>query len=426
MKALRWLTRVGPAFVIAAVVLGPGSLTTSTKMGWFYGYRMLWLLVLLGVLMAGFVTLFMRFGIGSNKSFLQHCADTWGRWFAALCGFSMFYICTAFQFSNNIGVTTAMNSLITPVSKLASKETVGIAPWVWPVVFNALALLFLFGFRKVYAILEKAMTALVVVMLAAFLINLAYVRPDLAGVARGLVPSIPKGLDWGLTAGLVATTFSIVGAIFATYLVRARGWKQDDYGKGVADSISGIAMLALISMVVMVTAATVLHGRQGVKITNAADMAVPLYNLLGSASKVVFCIGFAAAAFSSFLVNAMIGGTLLSDGFGLNEDINSMPAKVSSAASLIIGMVVAILVTQLRTVEFADAIVLAQAGTLLAIPLAIIASLLVLFRPRGTGARPMNLASKIFVVLGAAVLGVVAARSYPIILSKVSTMLGAG
>ena len=426
MRALRWLTRVGPAFVIAAVVLGPGSLTISTKMGWHYNYQMLWLLVLLGVLMGSFVTLFMRFGIASNKSFLQHCAATWGRWFAALCGFSMFYICTTFQFSNNIGVITAMDSLITPASKLAKKETVGVAPWVWPVAFNGLALLFLFAFRKVYSILEKMMTSLVAIMLLAFFVNLVYVRPDLGGIVRGLVPSIPKGLDWGLAAGLVATTFSIVGAIFATYLVRARGWKQEDYGKGVADSISGIAMLALISMVVMMTSAAVLHGQAGVKITNAADMAVPLYRLLGSASKLVFCIGFAAAAFSSFLVNAMIGGTLLSDGFGLSDDINSMPAKVASAASLLIGMVVAILVVQLKTVEFADAIVVAQAGTLLAIPLAIVSSVLVLFWPRGTGVRALRPAGIVLVVLGAVVLGVVCVRSYPIILRKIGTMLGAG
>ncbi|MFW6161704.1 MAG: divalent metal cation transporter, partial [Planctomycetota bacterium] len=78
MKILKWLTRIGPAFVIAAVVLGPGSVTTMSKMGAQRGYAMLWLPLLAGILMAGFVTLFMRFGITSDKSFLQHCADTWG------------------------------------------------------------------------------------------------------------------------------------------------------------------------------------------------------------------------------------------------------------------------------------------------------------------------------------------------------------
>ena len=423
MKGLKWLTRIGPAFVIAAVVLGPGSVTTLTKMGASHGYQMLWLPLLAGVLMAGFVTLFMRFGISADRSFLQHCADTWGRWFAALCGLSMFYIATAFQFGNNIGVTTAMNSLLTPAAKAGATAAPPVPAWVWPVVFNAAALLFLFAFRRIYSVLEKMMTTLVAVMLIAFLVNLVFVRPSVGGIARGLVPSIPEGLDWMVAAGLVATTFSIVGAIFQTYLVRARGWKAGDYRKGVADSVSGIGMLAVISMVVMITSAAVLHGRD-VTVKTAADMAGQLEVFFGAAARVVFCVGFAAAAFSSFLVNAMIGGTLLSDGFGFSEDINSTPAKIGSAASLLIGMVVAILVTYFKTIDFAQAMVAAQAGTLLAIPLAILSALLVLFYPKRSGARPLGLPAKAFVLLGTAVLVAIAVRSYAATLTKLGEMFG--
>ena len=423
MKALKWLTRIGPAFVIAAVVLGPGSVTTMTKMGARHGYAMLWLPLLAGVLMAGFVTLFMRFGISADRSFLQHCADTWGRWFAALCGLSMFYIATAFQFGNNIGVTTALNSLLTPAAKAGAAAAPPVPAWVWPVAFNAVALAFLFSFRRIYAVLEKMMTTLVAVMLVAFLINLFFARPSVGGIARGLVPSIPEGLDWMVAAGLVATTFSIVGAIFQTYLVRARGWKADDYGKGVADSVSGIGMLMLISMIIMITSAAVLHPR-GLTVKTAADMAVQLETVFSSAARVIFCIGFAAAAFSSFLVNAMIGGTLLSDGLGLSDDINSMPAKVCSAASLLIGMGVAILVTYFKTIDFAQALVAAQAGTLLAIPLAIVSALLVLFWPKRSGAKPLGVPAKLFVLLGTAVLVAIAVRSYTTTLAKLAEMFG--
>ena len=419
MKALRWFTRIGPAFVIAAVVLGPGSVTTMTKMGAKHGYDMLWLPVLAGVLMAGFVTLFMRFGIATDRSYLQHCADLWGRPFAALCGFSMFYIATAFQVGNNIGVATAIDSLLTrgPNAKPP------VPAWVWPVVFNAAALAFLFAFRRIYGILEKMMTSLVAVMLVAFFLNLLFARPDLGGVARGLVPSIPKGLDWMVAAGLLATTFSIVGAIFQTYLVRARGWGKDDFGKGVADSVSGIGMLMLISMVVMITSAAVLHPR-GIEVRSAADMAGQLEAFFGTAARVIFCVGFAAAAFSSFLVNAMIGGTLLADGLGLGDDVNALAPKLCSALSLLIGMGVAILVTYFRTIDFAQALVAAQAGTLLAIPLAIVSAGLVLFFPRRSGVRPLKPGAIAFAVLGLGVLVAVAVRSYATTIPALIKMLG--
>ena len=422
MKALKWLTRIGPAFVIAAVVLGPGSLTVMTKLGAAHGYEMLWLPLLTGCLMAGFVTLFMRYGISANKSFLRHCCDTWGRWFAAICGFSMFYICTACQCGNNLGGATAMNSRLTPAAGAGTQPAPLVPAWVWPVVFNAAAITFLFAFRRVYAVLEKMMTTLVAVMLIAFFCNLFLIqpRPSLPGIAGGLVPSLPEKLDWALVAGAVATPFSIVGAIFQTYLVRARGWKADDYGKGVADAASGIGMLAVISMIVLITSAVVLRGQT---VRDAADMAGQLA-AFGVAARVIFCVGFAAAAFSSFLVNAMIGGTLLSDGVGWSEDINSMPAKICSAASLLIGMAVAIVASYWEKVTPAQAIVLAQAGTLLAVPLAVLGSLLVLLYPKGSGAKPLRLLGKAFVLLGLAVLVALVVYSFPTILAKLAEMFG--
>ena len=406
VKALRWLTRVGPAFVIAAVVLGPGSVTTMTKMGATQGYRMLWLPVAAGALMAGFTLLFMRFGIAANRSVLQHCAATWGRPFAALAGLSMFYVCAAFQFGNNLGVMTSINSLL----QRPGQTEPPVAAWVWPVAFNALALVFLFGFRRLYTLLERSMTLLVALMLVAFFLNLFFARPSVGGIARGLVPSLPGETDWALVAGIVATTFSIVAAIFQAYLVRARGWTQADYGKGVADSFSGIGMLALISTVVMVTSAAVLHPRQ-ITVRTAGDMAVQLESLLGFAAKAVFCIGLFSAAFSSFVVNAMIGGTLLSDGFGLGEDMSSVPARVGTTLCLLIGMVVAMLIAQWKVVDYAQALVAAQAGTLLGIPLAILATLVTLLRPQAAGARPLGALGKAFVVLGMAVLVAVTAVS---------------
>jgi len=417
MKALRWLTRVGPAFVIAAVVLGPGSVTTMSKMGASHGYAMLWLALLAGALMAGFVTLFMRFGISANKSVLQHCADSWGRWFAALAGISMFYVCTAFQFGNNVGVTTAMSSLLTPAPEPGQPATPPVPDWVWPVVFNALSLAFLFAFRRVYTVLEKMMTGFVAIMLVAFFVNLFYARPSIVGIAGGLAPSLPKGLDWMVAAGLVATTFSIVGAIFQAYLVRARGWTERDHRAGVADSLSGIGMLALISMVIMITSAAVLHP-QRVQIADAGDMARQLERSLGGGARVVFCIGLWAAAYSSFIVNAMIGGTLLSDGLGWSDDINSRPAKLCSTASLLIGMAVAMPIVAGRAINAADALVFGQAGTLLAIPVTILATLLIFFRPAGSGARPFGPVAKGLVALGTAVLILMTACSYKGFIAK--------
>ncbi len=51
------LQSVGPAIVVAAVVLGPGSITTSTKAGAAFGYGPLWVLAVLLVLLIGTASL---------------------------------------------------------------------------------------------------------------------------------------------------------------------------------------------------------------------------------------------------------------------------------------------------------------------------------------------------------------------------------
>ena len=140
----------------------------------------------------------------------------------------------------------------------------------------------------------------------------------------------------------------------------------------------------------------------------------------------VFCIGFAAAAFSSFLVNAMIGGTLLADGLGLGDDLNGRAARLGSALSLVIGMVVALLVTVWRTIDFAQTLVAAQAGTLLAIPLAIVSVLVVLLRPGTSGVRRLRIPAVVFVLVGTAVLVAMAALSFTTTLDALRRMLGGG
>jgi len=60
----------------------------------------------------------------------------------------------------------------------------------------------------------------------------------------------------------------------------------------------------------------------------------------------------------------------------------------------------------------ADALVAGQAGTLLAMPLAVLATLVVLYHPGGSGARPLRLPAKLFVAVGIVVLLAITAKLY--------------
>ena len=413
------LRRIGPAFIVGATIIGPGSITLMSKTGSLYGYSMLWLSVAAGVLMACFIALFMRFGILSDETFLELTARKLGRWYAVLCGVGVAMIAAAFQFGNCMGVTAAMDLLVGGVPK-----------YVWPIAFTIAAIAFMFLFKRIYFIIEKMMTVLLILMLAAFAANLVWARPNLPAILKGLaVPSIPRGLDWLTIGGLVATTFSIAGAFFQCYLVKAKGWGERDLRSGIADTILGSIILTMIGAVIMMTAATVLHPR-GIEVTSATDMATQLEGVFGAGAKYVFCFGFWAAAFSSFVSNAVVGGVMANDGLGMGGKIDSAPTKAFATVVLLVGLGVALGIIigagGAGPQVLIKAIVVGQAATLIAVPLCTIAMVVVLFDRRAMGDRGLPLWGQVVVPIGAVVLLAICARTFVTLWPKLAAMLPFG
>ncbi len=439
----RLLQRVGPAFIVGACIIGPGSVTLMSKTGSLYGYSMLWLAVLSGSFMAGFIALFMRFGIYCDDTILGLTAARLSRPFAILCGVALSSTSAAFQFGNNLGVTAAMNSLLPDVPQ-----------YVWPVLFTVTAIVFMFSLKRIYRTIEIMMTLFLVLMFFAFLMNLIVARPDVGGMAQGLIPSLPSGetgIEWVTLGGLVATTFILVAAFFQTYLVKAKGWTERDIGNATLDTLLASVIYTLIGCVIMATAATVLYPHT---VVNSADaMASQLEGLFGPNAKLVFAIGFGAAAFSSFITNSLIGGVVLNDGLGLGGQLDSQPTKLLAAAILALGMFTSLaIIHQENTapavvaVEQANvstdsdkpvsapapsklkvnAIAIGQATTLLAVPLGVVVTLVVLFDRRANQKHPLPLAAKGFVIVGVVLLLGVAFSTFTKLLPAMGELLGSG
>jgi len=340
----------GPGFIIASVCLGPGSVTTSSKIGSEHGYQLLWVVILTATAMAMYTYMGARFGTTHDKSALKTIAETYGRWFSVIIGISCFLMASSFQFGNNLGVATALHAIT------------GIKEIVWPFFFTGSALILVFFAKNLYKILEKLMMILVMIMVSAFFINLVFTKPSLVSAARGFVPSIPSNAI-NDTAALVATTFVLHACFYQAYLVQDKGWKIDNLAQSTKDSITGISMLGGITILVIITSAAALHPR-GIMVSSAADMAMQLEALFGKFSKYIFSLGLWAAAFSSLTVNAMVGGRLLSDGLGVGRTMDERAPKLFTALSLLVGMTIAVFFKG----NIVHALVLAQASSLFAVP----------------------------------------------------------
>ncbi|MFK7768169.1 MAG: NRAMP family divalent metal transporter [Mariniblastus sp.] len=382
----RAVAGIGPAIIVACIVLGPGSILTSSKVGCQFGFSMAWLILVAGVLMLAAVATATRIGVHFAQTPLQEISDRLGRPLSFVTGLSVFFIAASFQFGNNLGVLAAIEPLV-PISNIGRV--------ICLVILNSLLAVCLFGFKRIYANLESLMMVMMGIMLCGFAANLFFAGPSFSNLAAGLMPSLPDQLSgnffptvdikkssgsktvlidpWLAVQGLIATSFSVAGAFYQAFLVREKGLTKDELSSGFVDSCVGTSVLVIVSLMIMATASTVLMGRVDPgELKSAGDVAIQLEPMFGPAAKWLFCIGILAGAISSFLVNSILGGTFLADGVGKDSSLDSLWTKMFSIGVMAIGMIVALSTTSESRVPL---IIFAQAVTVLAVPVLAVALL---------------------------------------------------
>jgi manganese transport protein len=363
-----WWRSIGPALITACVVFGPGSLLISANIGATHGYQLLWLLIMTGILMGTYMTTAARIGVVGGATPCTLVAQQLGRPVAAFVGINLCLICGTFQFSNNLAVAAAVETLVPKLD----------ARWVL-LGFNGLIIVFLFAAKQLYRFLERTMKIMVGLMLLCFVINVILARPSLLGIVKGFIPSWPDGVSLGiprkidgaiqdpmiLIASLLGTTFSVAAAFYQGNLVREKGWTIKDYRRGIGDSIAGVCVLTGVSAIIMITAAKVIPGEPA---ENIGVLAESLRPLLRSVAHVFFCVGLFAVAMNPFLINAMIGGSILADGLGKPARLSDPWPRRFTVVVLLAGMIVAMLA--LRTGEKpVKLIIFGQALTVIGNPL---------------------------------------------------------
>lgn len=377
----RLLQSIGPAIIVAAVVLGPGSILTSSKVGASFG--LIGVPVILGatILMIAMVALSAQLGVVYENSICDELAARLGRAVTLLVGLILFTLVALFQSSNNIALIGGLEPLLTE-DTFSSSSRIGIL-----LVFNASILGMLYWLRDLYRFVENLMKLLIAFMCVAFLINfvLAFISPP----SFDPVPtSGPKDLIPLL--GMIGTSFSVGGAFYQAYLVRERRWGLGDVRKGMVDAVISISVLGFITMIILMTAWRTFYGHPtGTNLASVGDVSRQLEPLFGSGARYIFAVGILAGALSSFLVNAMIGGTVMSDAIGRGSKLTDRWPIHLTAIALLVGMAVAIasLVKEGSTVLL---ITLAQALTVIGIP-ALAAALIYLGTRRElTGCRSIS------------------------------------
>ncbi len=350
--------RPGPAMLVTAAFIGPGTVTACASAGIGFGYALLWALVFATVatiiLQAMAARVAIVTGQGLAEAILAAAANPALRWGIAALIFAALAIGNSAYQAGNISGTGAGLKL------LGLTET---SPALLALATGALAAALVVIGKPAW--LEKLLIALVLAMSLAFVGGLAVIRVDWNAVAAGFLPRLPA--DGLLTAiALIGTTVVPYNLFLHAASVRGKfAADSDGLAASAADTMVSVVIGGLLSM------AIVIMGAATAKLTASGagpldDMALRLESLFGAPARIVFALGLAGAGFSSALTAPLATGYVLAEMMGGADDPDRRTRIFKRTALAVIGIGTAFAYFAVNPVEL---ILIAQSANGLLLPI---------------------------------------------------------
>ena len=296
LAMLKHLRQSGPAMLVAAAFIGPGTVTVCSLAGRQFGYGLLWALLFSVIATIVLQEMAARLGIisgsGLSEALRTQISQPALRAFALLLVFSAILIGnSAYEAGNISGGVLGMEELFGPLQASLAGRNINL----WSLLIGLLAGgLVLSGS---YKLLEKTLIFLVGLMGLVFVFTAAMSDIDFRQMLEGLfMPRVPAG-GWLTVLGLIGTTI-VPYNLFLHASSAARKWKGEEALKTARlDTITAISLGGLVSMAIVVSSAALRH--TGGEIQSAADLARQLEPLLGLSAKYFLSLGLFAAGISS-------------------------------------------------------------------------------------------------------------------------------
>ena len=331
------LKQVGPGAVVAAAFIGPGTVTTCTVSGASYGYTLLWALLFSTISVIILQSMASKLGIvkqvGLGEALREKYTGKGARILLAILVIGAVFIGNvAYETGNISGGILGLQAIMPDTSKI-----------MWAIIVFAVAAGLLLSGK--YEVVEKVLTALVVLMGILFLITAIAVKPNWGEVLKGLfVPRVPQmNRAWFYVTGLIGTTV-VPYNIYLHASSSAKKWghegdKDESLKTSLTDSILSIGLGGIISMCIVITAAVCYDGSGTAAIASGKAMAEQLKPILGSWATVAFGIGLFAAGMSSAITAPLAAAFASSGILGWGEDMKKKRFIAIWAIVLLFGLV---------------------------------------------------------------------------------------
>ncbi len=306
------LAFAGPGFLVSVGYMDPGNWATDLAGGAKFGYSLLSVILISNLMAILLQHLCVKLGVVTGRDLAQACRDAYSKPVIII----LWVLCEA---------AIAACDLAEVVGSAIGLQLLFGIPLVWGCVITSLdVLLILFLQNKGFRYVEALVIAVILTIGGCFMAELIFVKPDLAAMSAGFVPSaeILQNREMLFVAiGILGATVMPHNLYLHSSIVQTRNFERTEEGKAEAiqfatlDSTFALMFALFINGGILVLAAAAFHwsGHQDVaEIQEAYQLLSPTLGV-GIAST-LFALALLASGQNSTLTGTL-AGQIVMEGF---------------------------------------------------------------------------------------------------------------
>jgi Mn2+/Fe2+ NRAMP family transporter len=320
----RIIKNIGPATLVAAAFVGPGTITICTRAGADFGYTLLWAMLLSMLATIVLQEMAARLGLITNNGLATIVRDNItnkpARLLMIVLMISAIFIGNAAYEAGNISGGVIGIQILTG------------AAWYHPLLIGTCAFILLW--IGSYKLLERVLIAMVLLMGISFVAVAIAIRPDATAILQGLTSPRLQDDQLLLILGLIGTTVVPYNLFLHASLVKEKWNRKTDLKYARWDTVISVVLGGFVSMAIIIAAT----GIQDAGVTTPADLARSLQPIYGRASTYIFSIGMIAAGITSAITAPLAAAYVMQGCMNWSADMKTWKFRMVWIIILLVGV----------------------------------------------------------------------------------------
>ena len=324
---MRTKLSIGPAALVTAAFIGPGTLTLCIMSGVKHGFSLLW-----AMLLSTAITIFIQntaariawtTRMGLAKSLLKQSTSSIGKLALSLLLIAAIFIGNAAYEAGNLSGAMLGIKGIFPVNL---GKVLGVDPFLLLLTGLVAGMLW----KGSFALLKQILVGIVILMSLSFLLTAVLTQPNLMVVIKGLLIPVFSNDDILTIVGLLGTTVVPYNLFLHAAMVAQSPNASKTRLK--LDTFIAVGLGGVISICIIISAASI----EGSTLITASDLGKALTPLFGSLAPKLMYFGFFAAGLTSAITAPLAAAFVFCECFNL--PINGWVYKLVALLVLLTGL----------------------------------------------------------------------------------------